>query len=117
MIEKNLLTEIQTLEENGIDLNLLEEKKGELYEIRREKMRGHFVRSKAKWIEEGEKPTNYFCNLESRHFHNKLITSLKLDNGEIVDDQITFFKRQTIFMLIFTQNKITLKTILFINFN
>ena len=87
LIEKNLITEIQTLEENGIDLNLLEEKKGELYEIRREKMRGHFVRSKAKWIEEGEKPTNYFCNLESRHFHNKLITSLKLDNGEIVDDQ------------------------------
>ena len=43
-------------------------------------------RSKARWIEKGEKPTNYFFNLEKRNFEKKVITQLKLENGEIISD-------------------------------
>lgn len=39
-------------------------------------------RSKARWIEKGEKPTRYFFNLEKRNFEKKTIAQLKLVNGE-----------------------------------
>lgn len=28
-----------------------------------EKMEGRMIKTRAKWVEEGEKPTRYFCNL------------------------------------------------------
>ena len=40
-------------------------------------------RSKMKWIEQGEKPTKYFFNLEKSHYEKKLIRELKLENDEI----------------------------------
>ena len=43
-------------------------------------------RSKARWIEEGEKPTNYFFNLEKWNFEKKVIAQLKIENGEIITD-------------------------------
>ena len=61
-IENELVTEINSIENNlNLDcvqsFHLLEEKKRNLETIRVERMRGHFIRSKAKWREEGEKPT------------------------------------------------------------
>jgi hypothetical protein len=49
----------------------LNEAKHDLEEIRNKKIKGCFVRTKARWIEEGEKPTKYFLNLEKRNFVNK----------------------------------------------
>jgi len=42
--------------------------------------------SKARWIEKGEKPTNYFFNLEKRNFEKRVIAQLKLENGKIISD-------------------------------
>ena len=61
--------------------------KNELLEIRKKKLKGKFIRSRAKWIEEGEKPTKYFCNMESRNFTSKLISRIELDNGKVITDQ------------------------------
>ena len=54
----------------------------ELYEKLGEAM----FRSKARWIERGEKATNYFFNLEKRNYEKKAIAQLKLENGEIISD-------------------------------
>ena len=54
----------------------------ELYEKLGEAM----FRSKARWIERGEKATNYFFNLEKRNYEKKVIAQLKLENGEIISD-------------------------------
>ena len=70
-----------------MNLEQLETKKHELEELRKEKFKGYYVRSRAKWIEEGEKPTKYFCNMESRNCHSKLIIKIELDNGEQITDQ------------------------------
>ena len=90
-MEKNthLEDEIKLLEENINNMNLeqLETKKHELEELRKEKLKGHYVRSKAKWIEEGGKPRKYSCNMESRNYHSKLITKIELADGEQITDQ------------------------------
>ena len=88
--EKNLISEINTLEENyEHNALLINEKKKELENIRNHRLIGSIVRSRAKWTEEGEKPTNYFLNLENRHYTNKIIPKLiKEENQEEIVNQI-----------------------------
>ena len=51
--------------------DMLEEHKIKLEAIRKEVLNGIMLRSKANWIEYGEKPTKYFCSLEKRNYINK----------------------------------------------
>ena len=44
------------------------------------------IRARARWIEEGEKPSNYFCNLENRNFVSKRMASLAKSNNEEITD-------------------------------
>ena len=39
------------------------------------------MRTHAKWIEEGEKPTKYFLALEKRNYINKTVSKLIDNNG------------------------------------
>ena len=57
----------------------LQEKKDELQEIRKMKIDGIAMRSKARWASQGEKINKYFCNMEKRHFVSKQM--LKLETG------------------------------------
>jgi exonuclease III len=43
----------------------------ELECLRKQKINGMIIRSRAKWTELGEKSSNYFCNLENKNFVNK----------------------------------------------
>ena len=67
--------------------NRIQELNTELESIRKDHMRGLLVRTKARWIEEGEKPTKYFCSLEKRNFTNKNLTKIVNDKGEHITDQ------------------------------
>ncbi len=49
------------------------------------KARGAYVRSRAKWIEEGEKNTAYFCGLEKRRQEKNAINALMINNVECTD--------------------------------
>lgn len=68
--EQNLKKEILKLEQNLSEQSLitLTEKQKEYEDIRRNRFKGQCIRSKAKWIEEDEKPSKYFINLESRNY-------------------------------------------------
>ncbi len=48
---------------------------------------GAQVRSRIRWIEEGEKSTKYFLNLEKANASTKVITALKDSNGHLHLDQ------------------------------
>ena len=89
-----MIEDIKILEanDNMINSDILEDKKLELLEIRKIKLKGQHIRSRAQWIEDGEKPTKYFCNMESRNYHSKLITKLETDQGNIITDQKDILK-------------------------
>ena len=50
-------------------------------------MQGILVRSRAQIIEDDEKPTNFFCNLEKHNYSSKIIPKLDLDDGRTIKDQ------------------------------
>ena len=60
--------------------------KEDLCLIYENKAKGAIIRSKTKWIEQGEKPTKYFFNLEKRNYNRKVIRSLKKPDGESITD-------------------------------
>lgn len=49
------------------------------------KARGAYIRSKAKWIEEGERSSAYFCRLEKRRQERNTIKTLIIDHQECAD--------------------------------
>ena len=51
-----------------------------------EKTKGVMIRSRARWVEFGEKSSKYFLNLEKRNYNNKTIDVLQLDNGNQITD-------------------------------
>ena len=61
--------------------------KEELEQINAEKARGAMMRSKADWVEFGEKNTSYFLKLETRNKQVKNITKLIDDNEKEITDQ------------------------------
>ena len=44
------------------------------------------VRSKARWIDQSEKPSRYFCSLENRNFVSKRMVSLVKSNGTEINE-------------------------------
>lgn len=62
-------------------------------------MQASMVRSRARWVEMGEKPTRYFCNLEKRNYTNKALSVVQLedktitDQPEILKEQANFFRQ------------------------
>lgn len=90
--ESNLLWEINQCC-NKPDLNELEktrimELQIKLDELYLERARGAFVRSRAKWIEAGEKNSSYFCNLEKNRQKRNSINSLLINGLECKDQKI-----------------------------
>ena len=72
--ESQLIEEITNLESSSSsNTDSIDSKKDELESLRRDKLQGLIIRSKSNWVEQGEKPTRYFLNLESRNYLNKTI--------------------------------------------
>ena len=93
--KENLLKrEISELEKKVDENNLqtLEMKKEQLQDLRKTKTEGMIVRSRAKWIQEGEKPSRYFCSLESRNFTQKAMNYIETDDGKVIYDQQSIVK-------------------------
>ena len=83
---------------NSDKITSLNEKKKQLYEIRKHKLEGVMLRSRCRYEDLGEKPTSYFLNLEKRNFTNKVITKIIDDDKEytsteeILNSQTMYYK-------------------------
>lgn len=60
-------------DENNLELHQLQLKLDDLYT---EKAKGAFIRSKERWIEDGEKNSSYFLNLEKSRQAKKVVNKL-----------------------------------------
>ena len=69
-LEKDLINKITYLENNLNETNYgeLDILKTELQDIRQEKLKGKLIRSRAEYIDKGERPTKYFCGLERHNY-------------------------------------------------
>ncbi len=89
--ELKLCKEISQLEEdfdksqNDIIFEQLSVKKQEFEHLISVKTKGAIILSRARWVEEGEKNTKYFLNLEKRNYVNKTISSLII-NDELIEN-------------------------------
>ena len=63
----------------------LEHTRNEIKRLYETKARGNMIRAKARWLNDGEKCTKYFCNLEKRHFVDKTIKLIVEDQKEVTD--------------------------------
>ena len=98
-LEKEILSDIKQLENNLMegDVYVLEQKRHELLELRQKKLDGVIVRSRGKWLYEGEKNTKYFCNFEKRNFVQKAMCFIQKDNGDIIHDSNAITKEAKLF--------------------
>ena len=89
-----LMQEIKLLEENfdPTKETKLKEKQKELIDIRQKKLEGVKVRSRARWVEDGEKVSKYFCNLENRNYISKMMPNLVKEDGTLTLDQKEIIK-------------------------
>ena len=58
----------------------------QIRDIDEEFISGVIVRSKELWVEQGEKPTKYFLNMEKMRQQKKEMTELKSHSGELLSD-------------------------------
>jgi len=75
------------------DPELITERKATKYELDqlyKNKSKGYQIRSRARWVEEGESSTAYFCRLEKSRQNNNCIKSLKdkAGNAKTTDEDI-----------------------------
>ncbi len=89
MIDSNICINPNDAENLKVERNILKCKLDDIYEA---KARGAFIRSKVKWMEEGEKSTKFFLNMENKHQTYNKIDKLKLDNGEFVENDADILK-------------------------
>ena len=103
--EKKLVSEIEELEKkesmNVFEQDLLSAKKEELVNIRDFRLKGVLLCSRARWVEDGEKVSSYFCSLEKRNYVNKSMNKITLANNvsitctnkkEIVNEVKEYYK-------------------------
>ena len=105
--EKYLIKDMESLEKNYTRENedRLKTKQKELQELRKKKMEGMLIGSRARWIGEGEKVSKYFRNLEKRHYTSKIIRKIEKQDGTIVAEQDDIVKEKNNFMNIYINKK------------
>ena len=99
------LDEIDKSSSDSCDNQNLEDKLKEFDKLKNEfnrlceiKGKGAMFRSKARWVEYGEKPTKYFLNMDKKRYNKKVISELKrADGNTIVNEQEIMTAIQTFY--------------------
>ena len=103
--EQKLIEEINELEKNELcNKIILQEKKDAIKELRENKLQGVMIRSRAQWLDKGEKVTKYFCSLESRNYISKCMPNLIKRNGQLTESQTEILEEQNSFIHNYIQN-------------
>ena len=58
-----------------------------LQKLRENKVKGQMVRAHLQWLDQGEKPTSFFCKLETKNYVDKTIKRIQTPDGSIITEQ------------------------------
>ena len=125
--EIKLKQDIENIENNinntlcNINLDDLKQeldiKKTELNELIDHKMEGHILRAKAQIIEEGEKNSQYFANLEKKKAENKVIKRLSVNNNIITEQKDILKEKMKFYQKLYSKHNQTNSKIEFFDNN
>ena len=117
------LRDLEPLISSGADsaqLNNLEteynELKQKLCHIYEHRGKDAIARSKARWIEQGEKPTKYFFNLEKRNFNHKTVQAVKRSDGKSATNREDILEEIEIFYKNLYTSSVVFENMRFENF-
>ena len=80
--------------------------KSELQSLYENKGKQAMFRAKCRWVEEGERPTKYFFNLEKRNYNKKTIRELRLeDESTTINDKQILHQIENYFRDLYTSVK------------
>ena len=90
----NIRTQLSTVppsDDNPLYSRLedLEDKLNKIYDF---ETKGLITRSRVRWLEEGEKSSKYFCNLENRSWQKKNISRLEDTEGNLITNPAEILK-------------------------
>ena len=85
-IEK-LDNKVNTGQASQEEILCLREQNITLTDLRKEDLKGAYIRSRADWLEVGERPSRFFLNLENRNRVNKSINEILTDDETTITDQ------------------------------
>ena len=87
-LEKQLLEDIEQIENMEVlNFQLLADKKLALESLREKRIQGQMIRSRIQCLNESEKPSKFFFNLENKNFLDKTIKKVKTTNGHYLTEQ------------------------------
>ena len=89
---ENQLKLLESKHYTEIDMRYKRQLEKEVDDHYEKKCKGAYVRSRALWIEKGEKSNSYFLGLEKKQQVNNTITKVKDENGGIVSDNDNIMK-------------------------
>ena len=81
-----------------------EDEKRDLQQICEEKLEGNIIRSRAQWHQEGEKPSKFFCNLESYNYTEKTVKRLICGSNIIANQKEILLEIQKFYKNLFKCN-------------
>ena len=103
-LQSNLEKDIADLElqySQSLDhtvLNVIDVKKRDLENIYDYRAKGAILRSKARYVEDGEKNSSYFLNLEKRNYTKKCIHELKNIDGDVITGSNAILDEEVFFI-------------------
>ena len=107
--DKRLSNDIEFLEniqdQTGKNSKLLEDKRLELQKLRENKVKGQMVRAHLQWLDQGEKPTSFFCKLETKNYVDKTIKRIQTPDGSIITEQSKILQKVQEFYSKLFENK------------
>ena len=77
--------------------------KKEIEELNDYKANGHLMRSKAKWIEDGEKCTKYIIQLENRNYKTKYIKTIHVDERVVNEQKEILYEQKQFYADLYTE--------------
>ena len=69
-----------------------------LHNFVEEQKNGAKIRSRAKWVEEGERCSKYFYSLEKKNYSNNTIKQLKKENGTFTSNNKEILEEENVFL-------------------